>query len=128
MRKQEAGKMEVPENAVHYLEIVTPEVEAARLLYTAAFGWRFRSPVPELGNAFVATLPGGSMCGIRAPLHVEETPVVRAYIRVADLETSTREAERAGAKILLESMDLPGWGKISIVECGGIQQGLWQVG
>ena len=119
--------MEVTENAVHYLEIVTPDVDAARFLYSTAFGWNFQSPVPELGNAVVAMLPGGSMCGIRAPLHVEETPVVRTYIRVADLETSTREAGRMGAKILLESMDLPGWGKISIVEFGGVQQGLWQV-
>ncbi|MDE3245626.1 MAG: hydroxylase [Acidobacteriota bacterium] len=119
--------MEAPGNAIHYLEIVTPDVDAARMLYSTTFGWRFDSPVPELGNASVATLPGGSICGIRAPLHAEETPVVRAYFRVADLETATREAERWGAKILLESMDLPGWGRISIYELGGLQQGLWQV-
>jgi len=119
--------MEVPENSVHYLEIVTPDVDAACLLYSTAFGWHFQSSVPELGNAFVATLPGGSLCGIRAPLHLEETPVVRTYIRVTNLETVTRDAERLGATILLESMDLAGWGKISIYDFGGIQQGLWQV-
>ena len=119
--------MGVDVNAVHYLEIVTPDVEAARRLYSAAFGWRFESPMTELGNAVVAALPGGSLCGIRAPLHAEETPVVRPYVRVADLEAATREAERSGAKVLLESMDLAGWGRITIVELGGIQQGLWQV-
>jgi predicted enzyme related to lactoylglutathione lyase len=119
--------MAVSENAIHYLEIVTPDVEVARHLYSTAFGWRFEPAVPELGNAVVATLPGGSLCGIRAPLHVEEEPVVRTYIRVANLEHATREVERLGARILLESMDLAGWGKISIVECGGVQQGLWQV-
>lgn len=119
--------MGVAEHAVHYLEIVTPDVEAARLLYSTAFGWHFQAPVPELGNALVATLPGGSLCGIRAPLHAAETPVVRPYVRVADLERATREAGRSGATILLESMVLAGWGRISIVEVGGIQQGLWQV-
>ena len=119
--------MDIPANAIHYLEIVTPDVEATRLLYATAFGWRFQAPVPELGNAVVAPLPGGSLCGIRAPLHESELPVVRIYIRVADLEATTREAERLGAKILLESMDLAGWGRISIHEWGGIQQGLWQV-
>ena len=119
--------MEISESAIHYLEIVTPDVEAACLLYSTAFGWRFQPSVPELGNAFVSTLPGGSLCGIRAPLHAEETPVVRTYIRVVSLELATREVERLGAKILLESMDLAGWGKISICEFGGIQQGLWQV-
>lgn len=119
--------MDVPEHAVHYLEIVTPDVEGARRLYSTAFGWRFEAAVPELGNACVAPLPGGSLCGIRAPLHPTETPVVRTYIRVADLETATREAERLGATILLESMDLAGWGTISIYEIGGIQQGVWQL-
>lgn len=56
--------MDVPENAVHYLEIVTPDVDAARRLYATAFGWSFQSPVPELGNAFVAPLPGGIQQGI----------------------------------------------------------------
>lgn len=119
--------MEPGESAIHYLEIVTPEVEAACRLYAAAFGWRFQSPVAELGQAFVAQLPGGSLCGIRAPLHPEEMPVVRTYLRVANLEASTRLAEQSGARVLLESMELPGWGRISIVEIGGLQQGLWQV-
>jgi uncharacterized protein len=119
--------MEVPENAIHYMEIVTRDVEGARLLYATAFGWRFQPSVPELGNAFVAPLPGGSLCGIRAPLHESEMPTVRTYIRVMDLEAVTREAERSGARVLLESMDLAGWGRISICEFGGVQQGLWQV-
>ena len=119
--------MESAVNAIHYLEIVTPDVEATCLLYTAAFGWSFQSSVSELGNASVATIPGGSLCGIRAPLHVEELPVVRMYIRVTNLDAATKEAKRLGATILLESMDLAGWGKISIYELGGIQHGLWQV-
>jgi predicted enzyme related to lactoylglutathione lyase len=83
--------------------------------------------VSELGNASVAAIPGGSLCGIRAPMHPEELPVVRHYIHVANLEAATQDAKRLGAAILLESMDLAGWGKISIYELGGIQHGLWQV-
>ncbi|HJV91506.1 MAG TPA: hypothetical protein VJ623_14445 [Holophagaceae bacterium] len=119
--------MAVPESAVHYLEIVTPEVATAQRLYSAAFGWSFGAPVPELGNAVVATLPGGGCCGIRAPMHDAETPVVRPYVRVADLDAATAEAVRAGATLILAAMELPGWGRITIVELGGIQQGLWQV-
>ncbi|MBI3130906.1 MAG: hydroxylase [Acidobacteria bacterium] len=119
--------MAAPESPIHYLEIVTPEVDRARLLYTTALGWRFQAAVPELGQAVVAALPGGSLCGIRAPLHESEVPVVRTYIRVPDLDAATRAAEQAGGQILLESMDLAGWGRISIFEIGGIQQGLWQV-
>jgi len=119
--------MESAANAIHYLEIVTPDVEATRSLYASVFGWTFQPSVPELGNASVASLPGGSLCGIRAPIHAEELPVVRNYIRVTNLDAATKEAQRLGATLLLESMDLAGWGRISIYELGGLQHGLWQV-
>ena len=119
--------MTVPEHAVHYLEIVTPDVEAACDLYGTAYGWRFQAMGAELGNSFVATLPGGSLCGIRAPLHDQEVPTVRADVRVADIATAVEEAGRPGAEIALEPTEIPGRGKIAIYLRGGVQQGLWQV-
>ncbi len=118
--------MTVPEHAVHYLEIVTPDVEAACQLYGTAYGWHFQA-VAELGNAFVATLPGGSLCGIRAPMHHSEKPIVRTYLRVTDIETAVQEAAQLGAKIALEPMEIPGHGQVAIYQFGGIEQGLWQV-
>lgn len=119
--------MAVPENTTYYLEIVTPDVEAARQLYGKAYGWRFEAKGPEWGGSFVAALPDGSLCGIRAPLHDQEKPIVRSYLRVNDIETAVQEAGRLGAQIALEPMEIPGQGKIAIYVHGGIEQGLWQV-
>jgi predicted enzyme related to lactoylglutathione lyase len=119
--------MAVPEHAVHYLEIVTPDVEAAVHLYEAAYGWRFRVTGPELGNSLLATLPDGSLCGIRAPMHEQEKPIVRTYIRVNDIAVATQRASELGAEIALERMEIPGHGTIAIYFFGGIEQGLWQV-
>ncbi len=119
--------MTVPENAIHYLEIVTPDPEAASRHYGAAYGWEFEAMSPELGNAFVAMLPGGSLCGIRAPMSEMEKPIVRTYLRVEDLKSAVREAAKQGATIALESMEIPGRGTIAIYRYGGIEQGLWQV-
>jgi predicted enzyme related to lactoylglutathione lyase len=119
--------MAVPEFSVHYLEIVTPDVMAARDLYATSFGWRFGAMDPDLGNAFVAELPDGSLCGIRAPMHPEELPIVRTYVRVPDIRTAVREIARSGARVLLDHMEIPGHGMIAIYEHGGVQQGLWQV-
>lgn len=119
--------MEIPSHGIHYLEIVTPDAEAACRFYSNTYGWAFKPAGAELGFSFVAELPGGSRCGIRGPLSPEETPIVRTYLRVADLEAATREAARLGARVLLDHMEIPGWGMISIYEFGGIQQGLWQV-
>ena len=81
----------------------------------------------ELGNSFVATLPDGSLCGIRAPMHEQEKPVVRTYIRVTDLEAAVKGAEQLGATFLLPPMEIPGHGMIAIYSHGGVEQGLWQV-
>jgi len=119
--------MTVPESCIHYLEIVTSDPEAARDLYSEAYGWTFSAMEPELGNAFVASLPDGSLCGIRAPMSEHETPIVRTYLMVADVENAVRDAERLGATIALGPTELPGHGRIAIYMVGGIEQGIWQV-
>jgi predicted enzyme related to lactoylglutathione lyase len=119
--------MTVPETCVHYLEVVTSDPEAARDLYTDAYGWAFGAAEPSLGNAFVASLPDGSLCGIRAPMSEQEKPIVRTYFRVADVDQAVRDAERLGAMIALGPTELPGHGRIAIYVHGGIEQGIWQL-
>jgi predicted enzyme related to lactoylglutathione lyase len=119
--------MAVPEHSVHYLEIVTTDVRAACDLYAKAHGWSFEATGPELGNSFVASLPDGSLCGVRAPMHDQEKPIVRTYVRVTDIDSAVKRAAQLGAKIALEPLEIPGHGKIAIYLYGGIEQGLWQV-
>ncbi len=117
----------IPENSVYYLEIVTNEVEQMCAMYSSINGWQFDDPDPNLGNARVAKLPGGTLCGIRAPMHSEEKPIVRTYMRVGDLDSSVQKAKQSGFEILIERMEIPGHGFIAIFEKDGIQQGLWQL-
>lgn len=119
--------MSVPEHTIHYLEIVTPDVEAACRLYGTAYGWRFEAMGAELGNSFVAKLPDGSLCGIRAPMSDQEKPIVRTYLRVTDIQAAVERAEKLGATFLLPRMEIPGHGTIAIYSFGGVEQGLWQV-
>ena len=111
---------------MHYLEVVATDALAARDYYTEAHGWHFQE-APELGGAWIADMPGGSLCGIREPMHASEKPVVRTYLRVADVRAAVADAKRHGAEIMLEHMDIPGRGQIAIFGIGGIEQGVWQV-
>jgi len=117
----------VPEHAVYYLEIVTPDIEAAAAFYADAYGWSFEPENLVLGNARVATLPDGSLCGIRAPMHAMEQPRVRNYLRVADVDAATARAAELGAVIAGGPTELPGRGKVAIYLLGGTEQGIWQV-
>ncbi|MCA9298101.1 MAG: hypothetical protein KDA28_03485 [Phycisphaerales bacterium] len=117
-----------PEQAtmkIHYLEIVTPDVDATCAALEKTHGVTFAAPSPALGNARTAPIAGGGRMGVRAPLRETETPVVRPYRYVEDLEDAVREAEANGAIVALPSMDLPGEGRIAIVIQGGIEHGLW---
>jgi uncharacterized protein len=112
---------------LHYLEIVTPDVEAVCATYSKLHGARFSEPEAGLGNARTASLPDGGKIGVRAPMHEAEDPVVRPYLLVEDIAAAVKAAEESGGEIALPPMELPGHGTCAVFIQGGIQHGLWQL-
>ncbi len=113
--------------SVHYLEIVTGDIDAVRRTYERLHGLTFAPAEPALGEARVASLPDGGRLGIRAPLTDVEQPIVRFYVRVDDIDEAAREAEASGATVALPPTPLKGHGRIAIFIQGGIEHGVWQV-
>src|SRR5579872_3017620 len=99
---------------VHYLEIVTKEVDAVCAAYAAANGVQFGEPDPRLGNARTAALTGSGLVGVRAPLHETEEPVVRPYWLVDDIEAAVARAVEAGGEVAHPPMEIPGHGTFAI--------------
>ena len=112
---------------IHYLEIVTKEVDAVCAAYAAATGVQFGGSDAGLGNARTAALPGGGLVGVRAPMHESEAPAVRPYWLVDDIEAALAAAVKAGGGIAHPPMEIPGHGKFAIYIQGGIHHGLWQL-
>ena len=112
---------------IHYLEIVTPEVDALCAQYSALHDVTFGEADINLGGARTAKLSDGSMLGIRSPMHDKENPVVRPYVLVDDIKASVDAAAEGGAEIALPPMEIPGHGTCAIFIQGGIDCGLWQV-
>lgn len=112
---------------VHYLEIVTPDVDATCGALESLHGVSFGAPQPELGNARTAAQHGGGRIGVRAPLHAAEDPIVRPYVLVDDIESAVAAAEVAGGVIAHPPMEIPGHGTFAVYIQGGIHHGLWQV-
>ena len=112
---------------IQYLEIVTPEVDAACSSYSLLHDVKFGASDSTLGGARIARLANGGMLGIRAPLRDTEKPIIRHYILVEDIQASVNEAENAGAVVAVPPMELPGHGTCAIVIQGGIESGLWQL-
>jgi len=112
---------------IHYLEIVTGDIDAVCAAYAAAHAVRFGAPVAALGNARTATLPGGGLVGVRAPLHETERPVVRPYWLVDDVEAALAAAVAAGGEVAHPPLEIPGHGTFAIYIQGGVHHGLWQM-
>lgn len=111
---------------IHYLEIVTKEVDAVCAAYAAANGVKFGEPDAGLGNARTAPMPGGGLVGVRAPLRATEAPVVRPYWLVDDIEVAVAAAVKAGGTIAVPPMKIPGHGTCAIYVQGGVDHGFWQ--
>jgi len=112
---------------IHFLEIVTPDVDGACSLYSMMYGVTFGDPDQNLGGARTAGLEGGGMLGVRAPLRDTETPVVRPYVLVDDISAAVSAAAEAGAEIAMMPTEITGHGRFAIVIHGGIESGLWQI-
>lgn len=112
---------------VHYLEIVTKDVDATCQLYAEVQGVSFADADPSLGGARTAALSDGGMMGIRAPMHDGEKAVTRAYLLVEDIEAAVAKLKKSGAEIAVPPLQIPGHGTCAIYIQGGIEGGLWQL-
>lgn len=111
---------------IHYLEIVTPEVDTVCETYTRLHDVTFGECDPNLGGARVAKIANGGMLGVRAPLRETEKPVVRHYVLVEDIQAAVDAAAKSGAEVALPPMELGAHGSCAIVIQGGIETGFWQ--
>ena len=109
-----------------YLEIVTPEVESTCKILARHHGVVFSDPIAELGQARLADLSGGGRIGVRAPMADHETPTVRPYMLVDDIEAAIASAQADDAEFAMLATEVPGQGTFAIYMLGGIQHGLWQ--
>jgi uncharacterized protein len=112
---------------IHYLEIVTKEVEAVCAAYASANGVQFGESDARLGNARTAVLTDGGLIGVRAPLRKTEEPVIRPYWLVQDIEAAVAAAVQAGGVVAVEPLEIPGHGTFAIYTQGGNDHGLWQL-
>ena len=112
---------------VHYLEIVSHDVDAVCKSYEITHSVKFGEPDDFLGGARTCALSDGSIVGVRAPMRDTEEPVVRPYWLVDDIDQAVANVEAAGAQIAMPPMEIPGKGKFAIYILGANDHGLWQL-
>ena len=112
---------------IHYLEIVASDIDAVCGAYEAAHEVEFGASDPLLGGARTASLPDGSIVGVRGPLRESEAPIVRPYFLVDDIEAALDRATQRGAFVAHPPLEIPEKGTFAIYIQGGVDHGLWQL-
>lgn len=112
--------------AIHYLEIVSNDVETQTALYERMHGLSFGPPDPDLGHARVASQADGGLVGIRKPLAGHERPIMRTYFAVEDIQQAVERAEESGVTVAYPPTRQGDRGTFAIVIHGGVEHGLWQ--
>lgn len=112
--------------AVHYLEIVSNDVDALTELYQRVHGLSFGPADPDLGQARVAIQADGALVGIRKPLAAHEQPIVRTYVAVENIQQALKAAEESGAAIAYPPTRQGNQGTFAVVIHGDVEHGLWQ--
>ena len=111
---------------VHYLEIVSDDLDILASLYQYMHGLSFGPPDPDLGQARMATQADGTVVGIRKPLSAHEQPIMRTYLAVEDIQQAASKAEESGATIAYPPTRHGNHGTFAIVIHGDVEHGLWQ--
>jgi predicted enzyme related to lactoylglutathione lyase len=112
--------------AVHYLEIVSNDVDTLTGLYQRIHGLSFGPPDADLGHARVASQANGGLIGIRKPLAAHEQPIMRTYLAVEDIQQAVKTAEESGAVVAYPPTRQGNQGTFAIVIQGDVEHGLWQ--
>jgi hypothetical protein len=103
----------------YWNELMTRDAEAAKRFYGASLGWTFESmPMPD-GTYWVAkmgTTPVGGIFTMSGPMFEGIPEHWFAYIAVDNVEARTKKLTAAGGKIMKEPFDVPGVGRIVIVQ------------
>ena len=128
-KAQNSSEKTSPEGSnmtIHYLEIVSNNVDALCAVYERVHALSFGPEDPDAGQARIAVRPDGSLVGIRRPLAEHEQPTMRTYLEVVDIQRAVEEAEEAGAIIAYPPTRHGELGTFAIFIQGDVEHGLWQ--
>jgi uncharacterized protein len=104
----------------HWNELMTRDAERAKRFYQNSIGWSFDAmPMADGGTYWVAMLSGKPVAGIfslNAPGYDGVPESWMSYLAVDDVDARVEKAIEAGAKLMKPIFDVPGVGRIAILQ------------
>ena len=115
-----------------YVELMTPDQEAAKAFYGPLFGWEFEDvPMGDAGYYVAVAKDGDSVAGISGQMPgMEGHPAFwGVYLTVDDVDAVAGKVAGAGGEVEAEPFDVMDLGRMAAIkDPTGARVNLWQAG
>jgi len=109
-----------------WVDIGSPDPNAAAEFYGTLFGWEFNDMGTDAGNYKIATLKGKSVAGIGEQQNKDMPPYWTMSISTDDVDTTVKAVTEAGGQVLA-TMDVMDAGRLAVfADTAGASFSAWQ--
>jgi uncharacterized protein len=115
--------------APNWVDLGTPDVDAAAAFYGALFGWKFQSAGPDAGGYGMFTLDGKTIAAV-GPLMAEGAlPSWTIYFDSQNANATAEAVKQAGGVVEADPFDVFTAGRLAqFADPGGARFAVWQPG
>jgi uncharacterized protein len=112
-----SGTAETRIGRICWTDLMTTDIDAASMFYTALFGWSAVARNEGDQSSIEFLLDGVPVAGMQRidPADPDLTPRWIATVAVADVDFAIRRAVRLGGRVVRDPTDRPGTGRIAVV-------------
>lgn len=115
--------------APNWLDLGSPDIEAAVAFYTGLFGWTFESAGPDAGGYGMFQLDGKTVAAIGPLTEEGASSAWTVYFNTPDAELTAKTVEQAGGTVRSAPFDVFTAGRMAnFTDPTGAQFAVWQPG
>ncbi|MEU6734211.1 VOC family protein [Streptomyces physcomitrii] len=117
------------DGAPNWIDLGTPDIEAAGRFYGEILGWELERLGPETGGYGMFSV-GGKYAAGAIPVPADQGPPSwSVYFRSTDVDATVRRVEEHGGSVTYAPMDVTDQGRYAhLVDPAGAGFGVWQAG
>jgi uncharacterized protein len=113
----------------NWLDLGTPDLDAAERFYQGLLGWSFVSAGPEAGGYGMFQLDGRTAAGGMTVTPDQGPPGWNVYFRTPDADATAASVRESGGRVLFDPMDVFDRGRMAVfTDPDGVGFSVWQPG